>query len=141
MILIEVQGSTRKKVGPIATVSIKSVTCLCLGLKLCPRSGRPATNSLSHEHFKWFLSYKEQPIDSVQENICLLRAAYRIFNYITAEFINAKRWYICLPPFFKSLKQFKFPVVAIKPFQAVRNARSDVRTGAVCQSMNSATLW
>jgi len=33
------------------------------------------------------------------------------------------------------------PVVAVKPFQAVQNARSDVRTGAVYQSMNSATLW
>jgi hypothetical protein len=33
------------------------------------------------------------------------------------------------------------PVVAVKPFQAVQNARLDVRTGAVCQSMNFATLW
>jgi hypothetical protein len=33
------------------------------------------------------------------------------------------------------------PVVVVNSFQAVQNARSDVRTGAVCRSMNSATLW
>lgn len=43
--------------------------------------------------------------------------------------------------FLKNLKQFMSPVVVVKPFQAVQNARSDVRTGAVCQSMNSAMLW
>jgi hypothetical protein len=47
MILIEEKRSIRRKVCPISTVSIKSD----LGLKLCPRSGRPATNSQIHDHF------------------------------------------------------------------------------------------
>jgi hypothetical protein len=81
---------------------------------------------------RWFCAGK---------NICLLWAAYRMYNYITAEFINAKKWYIWLTLFLKNLKQFVSPVVAVKPFQAVQNARSVVRMGAVYQSMNSATLW
>jgi len=47
MILIEEKRSTRRKVCPICTLSIESG----LGLKLCPRGGRPATNSRSHGYF------------------------------------------------------------------------------------------
>jgi hypothetical protein len=47
MILIEEKRITRRKDCPISTVSIKSG----LGLKLCPRSGRPVANSRSHGHF------------------------------------------------------------------------------------------
>jgi hypothetical protein len=160
MIAIEEERSTRRKVCPISTVS-KSVTCTDLGLKLCSRRGRPAINSLRNCHFiayilnmfiselmpylaesTWFLSYQEQPVDSVQENnICWLWAVYQIYNYINAEFISAKMWYIWLTLFSKRLKRFMSLVVAVKPLQAVQNARSDVRTGAVCQSMNSATPW
>jgi len=89
MILIEGKRNTRRTICPICTLSIKSG----LGLKLCPRSGRPVTNSRSHGYFmaqilctfyfstyslsrgeQMFLNYQEQPVDSVQEkkNICLL---------------------------------------------------------------------
>lgn len=77
MMLIEEKRSTRRKVCPICSLSIKSG----LGLKLCPRSGRTATNSRSHGNFmaqifarfilellhylvenKWFLIYQVQSV-------------------------------------------------------------------------------